>query len=71
MLLLVGVMIIPFSDIVKVFAQERVISIIPAGDNPVGVAYNPSNNNVYVANHGSNGAVNLSVYHILVMIICK
>ena len=54
MILLVGVMIIPISDIYKVFAQERVISIIPVEDNPVGVAYNPSYNNVYVANHGSN-----------------
>ena len=47
-------MIIPFSDIYKVFAQERVISIIPVGDNPAGVAHNPSNNNVYLVNHGSN-----------------
>jgi len=54
MILLVGVMIIPISDIYKVFAQERVISIIPVEDNPVGVAYNPIYNNVYVANHGSN-----------------
>jgi YVTN family beta-propeller protein len=37
-----------------------VIKEIPVGDYPVGIAYSPSNNHIYVANQGSNSITEIS-----------
>ncbi|WP_458720651.1 YncE family protein [Candidatus Nitrosocosmicus sp. R] len=47
-------LVIPFSDIAKAFAQDGVIYSIPVGSSPVRVAYNLDNKNMYVSNQRSD-----------------
>ena len=46
--------LIPFSDLIKVFAQEGIITSITVENGPVEFTYNPDNGNLYVSNYASD-----------------
>ncbi|HEY6535419.1 MAG TPA: hypothetical protein VIY08_06425, partial [Candidatus Nitrosocosmicus sp.] len=52
-LILVTIMTLTFLDVERVLA-DSVIATINVGDNPWIIAYNSANNDMYVANFGSN-----------------
>ena len=52
-ILFLAAMVVPFWDLNKVFAQDRVIGTIPVETSPIGVAYNAKNGDMYVTNFDS------------------
>ncbi len=46
--------LIPFSDLIKVFAQEGIITSITVENGPVEFTYNPDDGNLYVSNYASD-----------------
>lgn len=53
-LVLMTMILIPFSDLIKVFAQEGIIASITVENGPVEFTYNPGNGNLYVSNYASD-----------------